>query len=195
LSFFLLHTWMCDLISLRHQTDDKAVDPALWYCRHVNNLKLRMPAEVLKELPKDLARLKSLTTLIVSNNALKALPAEMAALKNLKNLEFTDNKVEKLPAELGTLTNLEVLDACRNKLSGVEALKTLHNLVTLKLDQNVIASLKEGMECKKLTRLSTLRYASASRSLLLLNRSLLTRGHPQLVPVPVGPFCSLIGLF
>ena len=64
--------------------------------------------------------------------------------------------MEKLPAELGTLTNLEVLDACRNKLVGVESLKTLHNLVTLKLDQNAIASLKEGMECKRLTRLSTL---------------------------------------
>jgi Leucine-rich repeat (LRR) protein len=71
----------------------------------------------------------------------------MAALKHLKNLEFTDNKVEKLPAELGTLTNLEVLDACRNKLVGVEALKTLHNLVTLKLDQNAIASLKVLLMC------------------------------------------------
>jgi hypothetical protein len=40
----------------------------------VNNLKLRMPAEVLKELPKDLARLKTLTTMIVSHNALKTLP-------------------------------------------------------------------------------------------------------------------------
>jgi len=83
----------------------------------------------------------------IFNDICIIIRAEMAALKHLKNLEFTDNKVEKLPAELGTLTNLEVLDACRNKLVGVEALKTLHNLVTLKLDQNAIASLKVLLMC------------------------------------------------
>ena len=56
-------------------------------------LKLRLPAKVLTELPADLARLKSLTTLIVSHNSLKALPEDMKALKHLKNLEFTDNQV------------------------------------------------------------------------------------------------------
>jgi len=150
------HTWTCDLVCLRQQSDDKAVDPALWYCKHINNLKLRLPPKVLTELPSDLARLKSLTTLIVSHNSLKALPEDMKALKHLKNLEFTDNKVQSLPEALGTLTNLEVIDACRNTLTNVNAMASLHNLVTLKLDQNEITSLKDAMQCKKLTRLGTL---------------------------------------
>ena len=149
------HTWKSDLACLRHQTDDKAVDPALWYCRHVNNLKLRMPPKVLTDLPADLARLKGLTTLIVSHNSLTTLPDEIKELKHLKNLEFSDNKVEALPDAMGLLTNLEVIDACRNKLEDVKPLATLHNLVTLKLDQNEVSTLKE-MQYKKLTRLRTL---------------------------------------
>jgi Leucine-rich repeat (LRR) protein len=40
---------------------------------------------------------RSLTTLIVSNNALTQLPAELGKLKGLKNLEFTDNMVPLNP--------------------------------------------------------------------------------------------------
>jgi Leucine-rich repeat (LRR) protein len=67
-------------------------------------------SQVLTELPADLARLKNLTTLIVSHNSLTALPEEMKALKQLKNFEFTDNKVKALPPALGSLANLEVLN-------------------------------------------------------------------------------------
>ena len=56
-------------------------------------------------------------------------------------MERTDNKVETLPEALGMLTNLEVIDACRNKIGSVKSLGPLHNLVTLKLDQNEISSL------------------------------------------------------
>ena len=56
-------------------------------------------------------------------------------------MELTDNKVETLPEALGILTNLEVIDACRNKIGSVKSLGPLHNLVTLKLDQNEISSL------------------------------------------------------
>jgi hypothetical protein len=56
-------------------------------------------------------------------------------------VELTDNKVETLPEALGILTNLEVIDACRNKIGSVKSLGPLHNLVTLKLDQNEISSL------------------------------------------------------
>jgi Leucine-rich repeat (LRR) protein len=56
-------------------------------------------------------------------------------------VERTDNKVETLPEALGILTNLEVIDACRNKIGSVKSLGPLHNLVTLKLDQNEISSL------------------------------------------------------
>lgn len=127
------HTWKSDLVCLRHTTEDKKVDPALWYCRHVNNLKLRMPSKVLTELPAELAKLKSLTTLIVSHNSLKSLPEAMKHLKHLKNLELTDNKVESFPDEIGTLTNLEVIDACRNKIGSVKQVEFLKRCFQLKL--------------------------------------------------------------
>jgi len=72
-------------------------------------LKLRLPAKVLTELPADLARLKSLTTLIVSHNSLKALPEDMKALKHLKNLEFTDNKVYILVLFIPVSLNISLL--------------------------------------------------------------------------------------
>ena len=149
------HTWTCDLVCLRQQTQDTQVDPALWYCKHVNNLKLRLPPKVLTELPPDISRLKNLTTLIVSHNALTSLPEDMFFLKQLKNLEFTDNQVAALPDAIGGLTKLEVLDACRNKLSNITAISSLHNLVTLKLDQNQVSSLS-GLDYKKCTRLTSL---------------------------------------
>ena len=88
-----------DLSCVRVQKET-AVDPSLWYCKHVNNLKLRMPPGVLTQLPPELAYLRNLTTLIVSHNSLNQLPDEMAKLPQLKNLEFTDNKVEQLPAAM-----------------------------------------------------------------------------------------------
>lgn len=134
--------------------DDKEVDPALWYCKQVNNLKLRMPPGVLTSLPSELANLKSLTTLIVSNNSLKEFPSEILKLEHLKNLEFADNQVECFPDDMDDLENLEVIDAARNKLTSTEPLKGLCNLVTLKLDQNKIKGL--SLAYKKLTRLQTL---------------------------------------
>lgn len=95
---------------------ETAVDPSLWHCRHVNNLKLRMPAGVLTQLPPQLSYLRSLTTLIVSHNSLTALPDELGKLLQLKNLELTDNKVEQFPEAIQNLEHLEVVDACRNAL-------------------------------------------------------------------------------
>ena len=52
-----------------------------------------------------------------------------------------------------------MLDACRNELSDIKSIASLHALVTLKLDQNAIPSLKD-IEYKKMTRLATLRSAN-----------------------------------
>ncbi|EKX52097.1 hypothetical protein GUITHDRAFT_65434 [Guillardia theta CCMP2712] len=114
-----------------------------------------MPAKSLTELPSDLAKLKNLTTLIVSHNSLTRLPPEIERLVSLKNLEFTDNNVNELPAGIESLQMLEVFDACRNSITSIAPLSALHNLVTLKLDQNKIDSLSP-LAYKKLTRLATL---------------------------------------
>ena len=145
----------CELVCLKQQGKETDIDPLLWQCRHINNLKLRMPAKSLTELPSDLAKLKNLTTLIVSHNSLTRLPPEIERLVSLKNLEFTDNNVNELPAGIESLQMLEVFDACRNSITSITPLSALHNLVTLKLDQNKIDSLSP-LAYKKLTRLATL---------------------------------------
>ena len=104
-----------DLICVKLDKET-VVDPSLWYCRHVKNLKLRMPPGVLTRLPPELAYLNGLTTLIVSHNSLTELPDELGKLLLLKNLDFSDNEVEKLPNAVQNLQHLEVLDACRNSL-------------------------------------------------------------------------------
>jgi Leucine-rich repeat (LRR) protein len=104
-----------DLICIK-LNKETVVDPSLWHCRHVNNLKLRMPPGILTQLPPDLAHLKSLTTLIVCHNSLTSLPDELSKLLLLKNLDFSDNELEKLPDAIQSLEHLEVVDACRNSL-------------------------------------------------------------------------------
>jgi hypothetical protein len=104
-----------DLICVKTEKETE-VDPSLWHCRHVNNLKLRMPSGVLTSLPPKISYLRSLTTLIVSHNSLTALPDELGKLLQLKNLELTDNKVEQFPEAIQNLEHLEVVDACRNSL-------------------------------------------------------------------------------
>ena len=84
------------------------VDPALWNCVCLFELRLEIAERALTRLPPQIARLVDLVTLIVSGNALSELPDEVAQLTKLRNLEAAGNELIALPASISRLTGLKV---------------------------------------------------------------------------------------
>eukprot|EP00798_Chlamydomonas_sp_ICE-L_P008823 gene8823-75_t len=137
-------------------TDLSIVDPALWRCKHINSLVLRL-GPALTALPdKGPGRLVNLKTLILSGNALITLPASLCSLP-LKVLEAEGNALTELPADFFKLQSLENLQLSRNKLTsdGVAMLKNCKSLVTLALDHNCLTDLGV-LELDKMPRLNVL---------------------------------------
>jgi hypothetical protein len=69
------------------------------------------------EFPKDVANLKKLKVLDISNNQFTSIPVEWADLKGLESLNLSNNKIVSLPRSLGALTNLKYLDLSGNQYS------------------------------------------------------------------------------
>ena len=62
------------------------IDPAVWNCVCLFELRLELAERSLTRLPPQISRLCDLVTLIVSNNALSELPEEVSQLAKLRNL-------------------------------------------------------------------------------------------------------------
>ena len=109
----------------------------------------------IKEIPKDLCRIKSLEELHFQFNQLKELPEEIGNLENLKWLKIGGNKLETLPPTIGKLKNLQVLTVWQNNLVEIPPeIGLLSNLKGLSFWGNPLASLPE--EITKLTQLKVL---------------------------------------
>lgn len=63
----------------------------------------------IKELPKELFDLTSLTNLNIGNNKISSIPQEIEKLIKLKTLDLTDNKFIEFPIEILNLKNLKEL--------------------------------------------------------------------------------------
>jgi len=122
------------------RTDVDELDPAIFYCKDVNNLKIEC-GKSLEQLPSKLKKLKGLLTLIVSDNGLTSLPKEIGKLKNLRVLECEGNKLTALPEELAKLQNLEILRLGRNQITDLSILKKMNSLRTLVVDNNRLRTL------------------------------------------------------
>ncbi|KAJ1459801.1 hypothetical protein M885DRAFT_479049 [Pelagophyceae sp. CCMP2097] len=110
------------------------VDPALWWCESLNQLKLRLPCEALNRLPDaGFARLSNLTILIMSGHSLTELPPSISKL-SLKSLDVARNQLSKLPVEMPK--TLEAIDVSANLLTSVAPLASCVQLVTLLVDAN-----------------------------------------------------------
>jgi len=120
-----------------------SVDPALWNCVCLQELRLEMAAGALTSLPPRLGQLSQLTTLIVSNNALTSLPDVFASLPRLRNLEAAKNELRELPPSLSSLSQLQVVDVSHNQICSAAPLAPLVGLVAVHLGDNVLESLPE----------------------------------------------------
>ena len=117
------------------------IDPAVWNCICLFDLRLEIAERALTSLPPQLSRLSELVTLIVSNNALATLPDEIGKLSKLRNLEAAGNELIALPKTLAEVTGLQVIDVSSNKLTDIAPLATLEGLVAVNAGHNEISDL------------------------------------------------------
>ena len=122
------------------------VDPAVWNCVCLFELRLELAERALTALPARLANLSELVTLIVSANALTALPPEVAKLTKLRNLGAADNKLVALPDGLAELKGLQVVDVSSNQLTTLAPLSELTELVALNAGNNALTELTLAWE-------------------------------------------------
>ncbi len=109
----------------------------------------------LKELPPELAGLKSLDSLDLSHNGLVTLPDWLPRLTNLQTLNLRHNGLKTLPDGFPQLANLQTLELRNNDLKSLpEGFGQLTKLRTLDLRNNDLKSLPEGFG--QLTKLQTL---------------------------------------
>ena len=67
--------------------------------------------------PGELPFLRSLHTLLVSDNRLKSLPSDIGRLRSLRVLSLSSNRLTTLPAQLGQLRALESVELLDNPVS------------------------------------------------------------------------------
>jgi len=130
------------------------VDPAVWQCVCLFELRLEIAERALTSLPPQMARLVDLVTLIVTGNALTVLPDEIGSLTKLRNLEAADNQLAELPPTLAQLTALQVLDVSKNRLQSLAPLAQLEALTVAKVGFNALTELP--LRWEKLEHMETL---------------------------------------
>ncbi|MGB0384798.1 MAG: COR domain-containing protein [Ardenticatenaceae bacterium] len=117
--------------------------------------ELNLFTKGVTELPLEIGKLTSLTTLYLGWNQLINLRPEIGRLTNLTRLDLTGNQLINLPPEIGQLTNLTTLDLCWNQgINLPPDFFKLKNLTTLNLSCNQLSTLPP--EIDQLTNLTDL---------------------------------------
>lgn len=91
--------------------------------------KLDLHKQKLKEIPKDVYKLKNLQELNVSKNKLKELPKDIDTLKNLEVINASANDIDTIYAEIGNCIHLKKLILNQNVIAHLPS--TIGNLTEL----------------------------------------------------------------
>jgi hypothetical protein len=103
---------------------------------------LDLSGDQLTELPAEVAQLRNLEKLYLTDNQLTELPAEVVQLQNLTTLDLGGNQLTELSAEIAQLQNLTELDLTDNQLTELSAeVVQLQNLTALFLSGNQLTKL------------------------------------------------------
>lgn len=139
---------ICELSITRDETDSNEsaqrlfdfggepptpIDPALWYCKSLNRLQLKLGSSLETIHAGGLAKLANLSTLILAGNSLFQLPDSIATLP-LKSLDASRNRLAKLP-EIMPVT-VESIDLSQNDLESIAPLRACEQLVSIAVDAN-----------------------------------------------------------
>ncbi len=159
--------------------DLQAVPPALLNMTRLKTLNLSR--NQVRELPEELSRLTSLTSLFANTNRLTAIPSlpsfnllttvsiqsnrlrqfpsSLCQVASLTELELQGNQIARVPDSLAQLTNLQHLNLNRNRLVALPRVLTNSCLVSLNVCFNRLSVLP-GMTSQKL------RYIFATSNLI-----------------------------
>jgi len=104
--------------------------------------KLNLKKQKLKEIPKDVYKLKNLQELNVSKNKLKELPKDLDTLKYLQVLNASANDLDTIYAEIGNCIELQKLILNQNVIAHLPStIENLTNMFFLDLWGNEIQQL------------------------------------------------------
>ncbi|MGK7895834.1 MAG: COR domain-containing protein [Xenococcus sp. (in: cyanobacteria)] len=123
---------------------------------------LDLSGNKINELPECISNLSNLKQLYLSENQLTSLPESIGNLSNLSKLKLSENQLTRLPKSIGNFSNLRRLYLSRNQLTSLpESIGNLSNLKQLELSENQLASLPESIG-----NLSNLSWLNLSRNQL-----------------------------
>jgi len=105
---------------------------------------------------RNLARLRDIRLLCLTNNRLRYFPCAASQLRCLESLYIDDNLLTYLPADIGRCSSLMRFSASNNLLRSVPAsISALKNLVYLNVSGNLLTSIPPALgKCDSLQRLS-----------------------------------------
>ncbi|XP_070538658.1 DISP complex protein LRCH3-like isoform X14 [Ptychodera flava] len=148
--------------------------------------KINCYSNVIKSLPEDISKLKTLVYLNLSRNQLTNLPIYICLLQQLQVLVVSNNKLVSLPEEIGKLEELMDLDvscneinALPNQVSDLKKLRCLNvrknHLVTLPEELYKIRLVRLDVSCNKITVIPpSYRQITSLEAMILDNNPLVT---------------------
>lgn len=103
----------------------------------------------ISDLTESIGNLFSLEELIIENCRIKFLPNSLGNLKNLKHLNLQGNQIKRLPESFGNLEELHILDLRSNNISYIpDSFKKL-NSMTLAIDKQLFDRLTKTIKFLK----------------------------------------------
>lgn len=98
----------------------------------------------LKELPKDIKKLKHTLKITIQDDRFSELPEEMSQMKSLRWIEIRNKKIKKLPTDIGNLKDLEHLNLDMDSLEEIpESLKKCKNIEAIYVRSKIIKKLPD----------------------------------------------------
>ncbi|MDF2853384.1 MAG: hypothetical protein K0S31_4069 [Sphingobacterium multivorum] len=128
----------------------KQISSSLFQFKELQELQIKNTKSAFY-LPKELAQLKKLRLLDLSDNAIDSLPDALFQLTALTNLNLSYNNLGFLSNELGKLTGINTLQLQGNKLQHIPVtINGLHRLHELNVQANPIDTLPSFAGMKNL---------------------------------------------
>jgi internalin A len=127
---------MDEIISRRELISiiDQAIDE--------NRTTLSLRNYGLRELPKEIGRLRTLQALYLEGNRINSFPSELEELQSLETLDISRNYLHGIPKVVFQIPSLRILDLSENQLNSIPPqIGQLTNLTELNLSRNRLFTL------------------------------------------------------
>lgn len=127
---FVINLAAISISAPKPDSPDAAMVRLLEWRDLVTGLELNLPVDRNAPVEEQVAELRDLKVLDLSNSQLSELPPEIGNLVNLRVLYLQDNQLTTLPPEMGNLVDLQWLYLFGNPLKEIPPeIKELPNLV------------------------------------------------------------------